>query len=238
MMGCSPSVIRVPARPPSVTSRWVSAFPLRFGRGRWAAGRTVGTVERGAPAPARSARTTRSVAKMKIQSSARNPKRSIWTTMGAFMARRRPRGSRLLLPIHHDSVTESDHVAVLELPALRPVPVHRGSVGGAEVVQHRAGPVEPDVHVPPGHPGVRQPQVGVLAAADHVAAYLQLQPLLAAVHGQQVPHPLLLLVRRRRDALRRPVTVGAAALVALCGALVAVDLLVRIGVAGLLAIAL
>src|SRR5829696_108544 len=223
MMGCSPSAMRVPARPPSVTNRWVSAFPLRFCRGRcWAAGR-VGTVERAAPAPARSARTTRSVAKMKIQSRARNPNRRTWTTIGSFMARARRARSCRLLPVDEDGVAQPDDITVLQLPALRPMPVDRGAVGGAEIVQHGARAVEPDVDVPAGHAAVRQSQVGVLAPADHVAARVQLQPLLAAVHGEQVPDPLLLLVGRRRDHCGRLA-------VAVRGAGVAAALVVRVAV--------
>src|SRR4051794_19292646 len=151
MMGCSPSVMRVPARPPSVTTRWVSAFPLRFGLGRGEAAGRVGIVERAAPAPARSARTTRSVAKMKIHSSARNPNRRIWTTIGAFTGSDPFRSGRLL-PVDEHGVTQPNDVAVLQLPALRAVPVHRRAVGRAQIVQNGALAVEADVDVPAGHP--------------------------------------------------------------------------------------
>src|SRR5213078_396619 len=62
--------------------------------------------------------------------------------------------------------------------------------------------VELHVDVPAGDTGIREPEVGVLTAADHVAADPQLVPELASVDREQVPGPALrvaglgVLVRR------------------------------------------
>src|SRR5215475_1560957 len=153
MTGCSPSVIRVPVRPPSVTTSWVAAFPLRFGLGRGAGGRGAapGTPTRVWLTPNRSVLMTRSVAKMKIHRSARKPNRSSWTTIGAFIRRSHCSSShisRWILPIDQHGMAQADHVAVLQLPALGPVPVDRAAVRRAQVVQDRVRAVELDVDVP------------------------------------------------------------------------------------------
>src|SRR5260370_42353792 len=170
MIGCSPSVIRVPVSPPSVTTSWVGAFLFRFGLGRCAAAVRGGTATRDCPVPNRSVRTTRSVAKMNSQSSARKPNRKIWTTIVAFTGRllppartsgpaRHPHRSRLLLPVHQDGVAEPAHVAVLELPTLYPVAVAGRSIGRPQIVQYRARAVEPDLDRTPRPPGARQLQI-------------------------------------------------------------------------------
>src|SRR6478609_9675452 len=82
-------------------------------------------------------------------------------------------------------VPDVDHVAVGELPRLHRRAVDRGAVGRSEVVQHGGLPVEVDVDVPSGDRGVGESERGVLTAADHVRATLQLVAAArAVVHGQ------------------------------------------------------
>src|SRR6478735_8963003 len=82
-------------------------------------------------------------------------------------------------------VPDVDQVAVCELPRLHRRAVDRGAVGRSEVVQHGGLPVEVDVDVPSGDRGVGESERGVLTAADHVRATLQLVAAArAVVHGQ------------------------------------------------------
>jgi hypothetical protein len=71
-------------------------------------------------------------------------------------------------------VAEPDHVAVGKLPLLHRCVVHRRPVGGIEIRQQRDLAVPPDLQMPARHPGVGQPELGVLAAADHIGAFTQL----------------------------------------------------------------
>src|ERR1700754_1928647 len=78
-------------------------------------------------------------------------------------------------------VTEPDHVAVGQLPLLYWRVVHGGAVGGIEVGQQRDLAVPADLEVPAGHPRVRQPELCVLAASDHVGALTQLVSTATAI---------------------------------------------------------
>src|SRR5699024_5781119 len=49
----------------------------------------------------------------------------------------------------------------------------RGAVGGTDVGERRALAVPGDFQVAAGHPGVRHPEIGLLASADHVAALFE-----------------------------------------------------------------
>src|SRR5271166_2625570 len=78
-------------------------------------------------------------------------------------------------------VSEPNHVAVGQLPFLHRGVVHGRAVGGVEVGQQRHLAVPADLEVPSGHPGVGQPELCVLAAADHVRALAELIGPTAAV---------------------------------------------------------
>src|SRR5271165_3106838 len=78
-------------------------------------------------------------------------------------------------------VSEPNHVAVGQLPFLHRGVVHGRAVGGVEVGQQRHLAVPADLQVPSGHPGVGQPELCVLAAADHVRALAELIGPTAAV---------------------------------------------------------
>ena len=71
-------------------------------------------------------------------------------------------------------VSETDHIAVGQLPLLHRRVVHGGAVGGVEIGQQRDLTVPADLQMPTGNAGVGQPELGVLAAADHVGALAQL----------------------------------------------------------------
>ena len=78
-------------------------------------------------------------------------------------------------------VAEPDHVTVGQLPLLHRRVVDRRAVGGIEVGQQRDLAVPADLQMPAGHPGVGQPELGILAATDHVGAFTQLVGTAAAV---------------------------------------------------------
>ena len=78
-------------------------------------------------------------------------------------------------------VAQADHVAVGQLPLLHRRVVHRGAVGGVEVGEQCDVAVPADLQVPPRDAGVGQPELGILAAADHVRALAQLVGAAAAV---------------------------------------------------------
>src|ERR1700761_8525480 len=78
-------------------------------------------------------------------------------------------------------VAQPDHVAVCQLPLLHRRVVDGGAVGGVEVRQQRDVTVPPDLQVAARHTGVRQPELGVLAATDDVGAVAQLVGAPAAV---------------------------------------------------------
>src|SRR5271166_2835542 len=71
-------------------------------------------------------------------------------------------------------VAQPDHVAVGQLPLLHGRVVDGGAVGGVEVRQQRDVAVPADLQMAARHTGVRQPELGVLAAADDVGAFAQL----------------------------------------------------------------
>src|ERR1700761_3342469 len=91
----------------------------------------------------------------------------------------RPTGS---MDVHDDlRVAQPDHVTVCQLPLLHRRVVDGGAVGGVEIRQQRDVTVPPDLQVAARHTGVRQPELGVLAAADDVGAVAQLIGAPAAV---------------------------------------------------------
>src|SRR5271166_2148015 len=71
-------------------------------------------------------------------------------------------------------VAQPDHVTVGQLPLLHGRVVDGGAVGGVEVRQQRDVAVPADLQMAARHTGVRQPELGVLAAADDVGAFAQL----------------------------------------------------------------
>ena len=71
-------------------------------------------------------------------------------------------------------VPQPDDVAVGQLPLLHRRVVDGGAVGGVEVGEQCHLAVPPDLQVPTRHPGVRQPELGVLPSADDVGAVTQL----------------------------------------------------------------
>src|SRR4051794_20173270 len=177
-IGCSPRVILVPDSGPAVTTS-VRGPRWPFFRGCWAArGGTEAT--RPVRPPNRSARTTRNAAKMNSHSSSRKPKRKICRTISAVTQwplegpLRPPPGagalSRAVLPVDQHGVADADHVAVREGLAGDPPAVDQRAVGRAEVLADRRAAVEHDVDVLAADAGVGQPDVGLGAAADDVAA--------------------------------------------------------------------
>ena len=83
-------------------------------------------------------------------------------------------------------MADADDVAVGERLAGDPPAVDQGAVGRAEVLGDRRPAVQDDVDVLAAHPRVGQPDVGVGAAADHVAPRRQLVPRAGAVDQQDV----------------------------------------------------
>src|ERR1700759_4547041 len=71
-------------------------------------------------------------------------------------------------------VAQPDHVTVCQLPLLDRRVVDGGAVGGVEIRQQRDVAVPTNLQVAARHTGVRQPELGVLAATDDVGAVAQL----------------------------------------------------------------
>src|ERR1700760_5081001 len=71
-------------------------------------------------------------------------------------------------------VAQPDHVTVCQLPLLHRRVVDGGAVGGVEIRQQRDVAVPTNLQVAARHTGVRQPELGVLAATDDVGAVAQL----------------------------------------------------------------
>src|ERR1700758_3818677 len=91
---------------------------------------------------------------------------------GLKLGASRPTGS---MDVDDDlRVAQPDDVAVCQLPLLHRRVVDGGAVGGVEVRQQRDVTVPPDLQVSARHTGVRQPELGVLAAADDVGTFAQL----------------------------------------------------------------
>src|SRR5271169_2289892 len=78
-------------------------------------------------------------------------------------------------------VAQPDHVTVCQLPLLHRRVVDGGAVSGVEIRQQRDVAVPTDLQVAARHTGVRQPELGVLAATDDVGAVAQLVGAPAAV---------------------------------------------------------
>src|ERR1700742_2097447 len=78
-------------------------------------------------------------------------------------------------------VSQPDYIAIGQLPLLNRRVVDGGAVGGVEVGQQRDLAVPPNLQVATRHTGVRQPELGVLAAADDIRAFTQLVGAPAAV---------------------------------------------------------
>src|SRR3954453_6840265 len=184
-IGCSPRGLFVAesgaggVRSGGVVTTSVRGPRWPFFRGGWAArGGTEAT--RPVRPPNRSARTTRNAAKMNSHSSSRKPKRKICRTISAVTQRplegplRPPPGagalSRAVLPVDQHGVADADHVAGREGLASDPPAVDQRAVGRAEVLADRRAAVEHDVDVLAADAGVGQPDVGLGAAADDIAA--------------------------------------------------------------------
>ena len=71
-------------------------------------------------------------------------------------------------------VADSDDITVGQLPFLYRCVVDGGAVSGVQVRQQCQLAVPSNLHVAPGHSGVRQPELRILATADHVRALAQL----------------------------------------------------------------
>src|SRR3712207_3601242 len=172
-IGWSPRVIFVPVSGPAVTTSVLGPRWPRFLPGA-AAARGGTDATRPARPPNRSARTTRKAAKMNSQSSSRNPKRKTCRTISLTDRPRSP--SRAVLPVDQHRVADPDDVAVGEGLAADPAAVDQGAVRGAEVLDGGGAALEDDVDVLAADPGVGQPDVGLGAAADDVAAGGELVP--------------------------------------------------------------
>src|SRR3954471_16134922 len=188
-IGWSPRVILVPVRGPAVTTRVRGPFWPRLRPPAAAAlGGTAAT--RPARPPNRSARTTRNAAKMNSQSSSRKPKRKICRTISAVTSLPAcgvgQAESLAVLPVDQYRVTDADHVAVDQRLPADPPSVHQGAVGGPEVLHHGGAAVEDDVDVLAADAGVGQPDAGLGAPADDVAAGGQLVPRARAVDDQHM----------------------------------------------------
>src|SRR5215213_6078368 len=195
-MGCSPRVILVPVRGPAVTTSVRGPFWPRL-RPAGAAARGGTAATRPVRPPNRSARTTRNAAKMNSHRSSRKPKRKICRTISAVTGPSPPlaspssggpsqAASRAVLPVDQYRVPDADDVAVHERLAADAPPVDEGAVGGAEILDGGGAAVEDDVHVLAADPGVGQPDVGLGAAADHVAPGGQLVSRARAVDDEDV----------------------------------------------------
>src|SRR5690349_1338321 len=186
-------------------------------------------------------RTTRSENSTKIQRRARNPALVSCSTSSGTSRRTPPlTGSGLLGSEHQAGVTHPDHVTVVELPGLDRVAVHGGPVRGSQVRQRGLVPVPADLEVATGDTGVRQPEGGVLAAADDVRALGQLVAAPRAVVHADAGRELLLVAAAPAALLLAVAVLVVAAVVALVvgllvAALLAVALLAAVAlvVAGL-----
>src|SRR5882757_9919131 len=171
-------------------------------------------------------RTTRSAASTNNQSRARNPALvSCNTSTGTCCVRSAHRlgrpgkpgrapwwarptvnqvGCSALAAEHQRRVADADHVAVRELPSLHRLAVHRCPVCRTEISEHGTLQVPGDFQVPARHARVRQPEIGVLAPADDVAALLELVVPVRAVIKLQARGQLARtrLHGRRRVTLR------------------------------------
>src|SRR3954453_23605298 len=164
--------MRVPVRPPSVTSRWVGLPATARG---WAVGAAPlprrrgggGTAMRGWPLVRRSVRITRIAARTNSQSSARKPNRISCSARAEFTASAR---SWPLLVEHDARVSDPDHVTVPKQLAADLVPVDGAAVGRAEVVGRRQVAGELAVQIPPRDALSEQLEVRVGSPADDVAA--------------------------------------------------------------------
>src|SRR5215218_4703121 len=147
-----------------------------------------------------SVRRMRSTDQMKSHSSNRNPTRVSCSTNPCIRRPSRPRPSatsryldshqrereadslypccdRPTASVDADDdlgVSETYHIAVSQLPVLNRCVVHGGAVRGVEIGQQCDLAVPADLQMPAGNAGVGQPELGVLAAADHVGAFAQL----------------------------------------------------------------
>src|ERR1700742_4383217 len=102
-------------------------------------------------------------------------------------------------------VPQPDHVTVGQLPLLNRRVVDGGAVGGVEVGQQCDLAVPPNLQMATRHPGVRQPELCILAAANDVRAFTQLIGAPAAVVELQ---------RDRRARGRAPALLSVAAVAA------------------------
>src|SRR5437879_9456850 len=187
MIGRPSTAIRVPASAPCVPTNCLAAFPRFFFA---APRRRPGIATRIPDAAYRSERTTRNAAYTNNQSRARNPALvSCITSSGTgcdcsrldehanthtwTSVRPGPSYRSALAAEHQRRMADADDVAVRELPSLHWLTVHRRAIGRTEVSKHGTLTIPGDLQVPPGHAGVGQPEVRVLAATHHVAALLQ-----------------------------------------------------------------
>src|ERR1700712_1521589 len=78
-------------------------------------------------------------------------------------------------------MAEPDAPPTGDLPFLNGRIVYRRTVRRVQVGQQRQRPVPPDLEVSTRNPGVREAELGVLSAADHVGALAQLVGATTAV---------------------------------------------------------
>src|SRR6478672_8583758 len=120
-----------------------------------------------------SVRSTPTTLKMKIHSSASRPSRSrvrVSSLMHHQVSSGWSRGSSPPCTERGGGTPEGEAVAVLESLARDPLAVDEGAVGGVEVAdrrdQVRAVGGDPDLAVPPRHPGVVDDDVGRVVAPE------------------------------------------------------------------------
>jgi hypothetical protein len=78
-------------------------------------------------------------------------------------------------------VAQTDHVAIGQLPLLYRGVVNGGAVSGVEVGEERDLSIPADLQMTARHPGVRQPELSILAATHDVGAFTQLVGPAAAI---------------------------------------------------------
>src|SRR5436305_1000965 len=194
-MGLPSSEIRVPARPPAVTTSWRG---VRLRSAMRAPRRDIGRLARSPEATNRSERTTRNAATTNSQSSSRKPalvscntsSGTLWLSLGTE---------------DEPGLPHPYHVAVDELPGLDRGAIDCRAVGRSEVGEHRGLTVPRDLRVAPGHAGVGQPELGVLATTHHRGALGQLVlAIRTVVEGERRRQPgITHLVCRRIDTVTR-----------------------------------
>src|SRR4051795_13322882 len=124
---------------------------------------------------------------MNSQSRSRKPNRKTCRTISAVTTpSTSPARSRAVLPVDQHRVADADHVAVGERLPADPAAVDQGAVGRAEVLRGGDATLEDDVDVLAAHSGVREPDVGVGAAADHVPPGGELVPGAGPVDDEDV----------------------------------------------------